>query len=612
MDPGTGAGWKVRSMVWVLVLIAVTSTTALAQLEVGDYTKLNLSGYLGFGYTGGWGSTTSSAHGTSIIGDLNLNGYYYHPNLLSFNVHPFYNRNQANSVTQTTANTSGFESSVNLFTGSHFPGSVSFSKQFFNAGEFGIPGAGFLSTDGSSQNFAVSWSELLPNYPTLTANFSDYGSSSTIVGATTQSEFSGLSLNLNSTYALAGFNLLGFYGYQSFNATVPDFLNSAMQTDTSSSTFGVSANHKIPLSGSFGASWNHSSYRPDGQDYGKNAFDNLLTTVSVQPTKRLVVTTQVNYVNNVAGLLQQTIATGGVFAPQVVDSTSSAVAANTQASYALWRNLGVTGYVNYIYQDFQGRQTSSTQYGGLMTFRYARPLFGVLFFNFGLVDTANQTGSNSLGFTGNLGMSRNFGRWETSADFSYQQSVQSVANLYTTSGVNYGGYVRRRLTMDMSFNANYRGTHNALTQIEGNSNRTDSMTVGFNWRRYSVSGAYSKSNGSSVLASNGTLVSTPVGPLITPNVMYFDGKAYTVSLSAVPTKRLKIYGYYTEVKSQTQSVLYSSNYGKRYNALIEYNVRKLAIRGGYTRTQQDISAVSAVPAVVNSYFFNISRWFDIF
>lgn len=611
MYPGTRASATFRAMRWLLLLVATTAT-AFSQVEIGDYTKLNLSGYLGFGYNGGWGSAFSSSHGTSVIGDLNLNGYYYNPNLLSFNVHPFYNRSQVNTVSQTTNDMSGFESTANIFGGSHFPGSISFSKQFFNSGEFGIPGAGLLTTDGSSQNFAISWGVLLPNYPTLNVSFSDYGSSSTVVGATSQSEFSGRTFNLTSAYRIAGFNLLGLYGHQSFTATVPDFLNSVTQTDSSSSNYGISANHKIPMSGSFGMSWNHSTYKPDGQEYGKNSFNNILTTVSVQPTSKLVISSQVNYVDNVAGLLQQNIATGGVFNPTVVDSHSSAVAADTQASYALWRTLGVTGYVNYIYQDFQGRQVTSTQYGGLATFRYSRPLFGMLFFNFGLVDSTNQTGQNTLGFTGNVGLTRNIGKWQTSADFSYQQSVQSLANLYTTSGVSYGAYVRRRLNMNTYFNTNYRGTHNALTQFDGNSNRSDSLTVGLSWRRYSVSGAYSNSSGSAVLSTTGTLVPTPLPPVLLPDLMYYNGKAYTISLAAVPTKRLKVYGYYTEVKSQTESAVFSSNHGKRYNALVEYNVRKLAIRGGFTRTQQDVSAVSSIPAVVNSYFFNISRWFDIF
>jgi hypothetical protein len=613
MSSGTrGSDSKVRKTACLVLFGLLWALSAQAQMTVGDNTTLSLAGWLGFGYNGGWQNFGPSAHSTSIIGDLNLNGSYYNPNFLSFNVHPYYNRNQTNSISQTTSNTSGFESILNVFGGSHFPGSVGYSKQFNSAGEAGLPGAGFLSTDGSSQNFTITWSELLPNLPTFTVNFSDYSSSSRVVGAATESSFAGQNLNLTSTYLLKGFQLRGFYNHQNVSFSLPEFLNpNTTSSQSSSSSYGVSAVHKLPLSGSFSASWTHMSYSSD-QSFGDNSDNNLNVGIGIVPIRKLSLATNVNYVDNVAGALQQTLVEGGVFAPIVVDTSSSSVSINNQAYYTLGHGFGLNGYVNYHRFSFRGQDYSTTQYGGLVTYRYARPLFGLLYFNFGLFNSANQTGNNNLGFTGNVGLTKKFGRWETNADFSYQQTLQTLIAIYTTSNINYGGYVRRRVNRDLSINGNFRAIHNVLTEYDGNSNRSESFGAGVSWRRYAVTGYYSQAKGSSVLTASGTLAPVPVGPILVPDIMYYNGRSYSISLAAVPIKRLTLTAYYTNVRSQTQSSVYSFNRGDRYNALVEYKFRKMAFRGGFTRTRQDISATSTLPALSNTYFANITRWFNIF
>ena len=94
--------------------------------------------------------------------------------------------------------------------------------------------------------------------------------------------------------------------------------------------------------------------------------------------------------------------------------------------------------------------------------------------------------------------------------------------------------------------------------------------------------------------------------------MYYNGKSYSVSVATVPIKRLTLTAYYTDVRSQTQTSVLSFNNGERYSGLAEYQFRKMAFRGGFTHTRQDLSAVTTLPAVVNTYFFSIQRWFNIF
>jgi len=598
-------------------MLVMLAAPAVGQLTVGDDTKLNLAGWVGFGYNGTYGSTFTSGHSTSVIGDVTLNGSYYNPNFLSFIVHPYYDRNQTNDVTGNTTNTSGFESSVNLFSGSHFPGAVSYSRQFTSAGEYGIPGSSLLSTDGSSQNFTVSWSALVPNYPTLSVNYSLFSNSATVVGATTESSTSGQNFNLNSTYLMHGFNLMGFLNHQSLSLSLPDFVNPNLTSnETSSTSYGVSAVHRLPMQGSFSASWNHTHYSGNNDASDGNGFNNVNVGATILPTHRLTLSSNVNYVDNVSGLLQQQLVTGGVFEPVLVHTATQGVTVDNQAYYTLGHGFGLSGFVNYLYQSFLSQSQSYLQYGGLVTYRYSKPILGMLYFNFGLANLSNDSdrspATNNLAFTGSLGLNKNIGRWETEADVSYQQSVQSIEGYYTTSNFNYGGYVRRKLRDSLRWTSNFRGMHNGLTQQEGDSNRSESLGTSLGFRRITLSGYYSQAKGTSVLSLNGTLVPTPVAPVVTSNVVYYDGKSYSVSLATVPIKHFTLTGYYTSVKSQTQTSVFSFNNGERYSGLAEYQFRKMAFRGGFTHTRQDISAVTTLPATVNTYFFSIQRWFNIF
>src|SRR4051812_50071045 len=106
---------------------------AAAQLEVGDNWSMNLSGDIGYNYHGNI-SDGLSGHSMGFAGDANLTGSYYNPNFLNFNVQPYYDRTQSNSVLGALTNTSGVNSNVNLFSGSHFPGSFSYSKGINSVG----------------------------------------------------------------------------------------------------------------------------------------------------------------------------------------------------------------------------------------------------------------------------------------------------------------------------------------------------------------------------------------------------------------------------------------------------------------------------------------------
>ena len=56
----------------------------------------------------------------------------------------------------------------------------------------------------------------------------------------------------------------------------------------------------------------------------------------------------------------------------------------------------------------------------------------------------------------------------------------------------------------------------------------------------------------------------------------------------------------------------SLNDTDRYYTRLDYNLRKLVLRAGYTRAYQSISASGTPPTTINTYFFGVSRWFNVF
>ena len=160
-------GWKA---VGIATVLAVGLSSA-AQVKVGDNLNMNLNGQASAGYTADYGNEIPSDHGVTFGGNANLTGYYYDPNFLNFNVNPFYDQSRLNSTSASTSNASGVNAAVNVFGGSNFPGSISYSKIYNNDQIFGIPGVANYTANGNSDTFGVHWGVYLPNYPTLSVGY---------------------------------------------------------------------------------------------------------------------------------------------------------------------------------------------------------------------------------------------------------------------------------------------------------------------------------------------------------------------------------------------------------------------------------------------------------
>jgi hypothetical protein len=138
-------------------------------------------------------------------GDAVAQGYYYSPKFLNFFVDPVYNRSQANSGQGSITDASSVNAGVNLFSGSHFPGSISFGEGFNSSGNYGFGTTpGLTTTTGRSHSFGIGWAELIPGAPPLSVQYSQTASSSSIFGTDQEDQRSTKNLNMFSNYKLDG------------------------------------------------------------------------------------------------------------------------------------------------------------------------------------------------------------------------------------------------------------------------------------------------------------------------------------------------------------------------------------------------------------------------
>src|ERR1700744_5398336 len=202
-------------MIAGVLLLALPSA---GQIVIGDNLNLNANGTLSANYSGTYGNQIASTHGVGLGGTLGLSGFFYNPNFVSFNINPYYNQSRSNSNFGSITDASGVTLSSAIFAGSHFPGSVNYSSNYNSTGNYGIPGITSLNTNGDSNSFGVSWSALLPEWPTLTVGYQMGGSNYSLYGTNENGDSSFRSLFLNSSYSIAGFGLGGGISHGSSNA----------------------------------------------------------------------------------------------------------------------------------------------------------------------------------------------------------------------------------------------------------------------------------------------------------------------------------------------------------------------------------------------------------
>jgi hypothetical protein len=602
---------------WILgATVLALTVAASAQVTVGDNITMNLNALASAGYTADYGSSIRSDHGLNFGGTGNLTGSYYTPTFLNFLVNPYYNQSRANSTSQSISDSSGVNASVFLFSGSRFPGSISYSKAYNSLGTFGAPGIPNFTSHGNSDAFSVGWGVNLENLPSLSFNYRQGHDNYSIYGTDASGNTGFRNFNANTNYRWNGFNLNGSYTRASNHSRYPILVSNEEETsDNHSNSFSVGASHDLPLQGSFSASYNRSSFNSDfSQINYSGTINTVVSNATFRPAARLTLSTTADFTDNLVGSLVQNIVTaGGVVQQQTPGEKSNSFDIMEVGSYNITQHILVTGTAERRQQTYFGKTYGSNSFTGAGS--YWNHLFGgtmscVLSVTRTMIDNTGQT---STGLLSTLNYQRRFGRWEVSGSGNYYQSTQTLLVGYTTSGFGYTAALGRKVGF-LRWNASAGGSRSLLNTSAGYSSRTQNYTTGITAKWLGVTGTYAKSDGTALLGGNGP-VPTPIPnsiPLPSDLILY-GGHSYGVGLGLNPTKHFTATASYSRAFSNTMNMAVGSDNNSE-NAVVrlQYQFRQMWFTAGYSKFVQGFSASGTPPADINSYYFGVQRWFNFF
>ena len=615
---------KVANYIIAITVLAMAQLAAAqqqpSQLAIGENTKLNAGGLFTFGYNGAYGDDVPSNHGLDLGFDGKVNGYYYNPKFISFTAHPYYDQSRANSSYQSLTGASGVDGTANFFTGTNFPGSVSYNYTDNSTGTLGLAGQPSFTTVGKSHGFGINWSALVPGLPTLSVGYSQGSGNSTLYGTDQKDDSSTKLFNVHSNYAISGFRLNGYFNHNSLDSTFPLFLSGEGESVQQSSghDFGFGAQHVLPVHGSFYVTYNRSSATsdyatttaPNESTSGLSSYTDSTETAnaSFHPTTKLTFSLNQNYTNNLTGYFTQSLGDNGAPLPGLnLGSGSYSSTYGGGMNYQFTNFLSGSVMATYYQQHYFGQSYTGQYLSG--TLNYSKRLWDMFSFSTSVIDSSNGQGQNAVGFVGNVNFFRRIGRWATSGQFSYSQNVQSQLITYTTSFYSYSANVHRRLPQGITWSAAFNGNHSGLSNVQGSSTRSESYSTSMSVRRFSVNALFSQANGVSLLGAGGI-----VSPTLTPGLtdfILFNGSSYGGGISVTPIKRMTISGSFSRAISNTLASTNSHNNTEVFNAQMQYHLRRIGLQAGYLRFTQGISAIGA-PANTTSYFVGMTRWFDFF
>ena len=601
----------VRLMMMGLLLAGVP---AAAQIQIGEADLSKLTGNLGAGYSGGYGNQETSNHTLALNGSASLNGFYYNPNFLSFNVDPSYGQNRANSTSRSVDSSSGVAFSSAIFSGSHFPGSVSYTQDYNSSGTFAVPGTPDLTTHGNARNLGVSWGETIPDLPSLSFFYNRSNSSASLYGTDATTDSASQNLGLRSTYNFHDFRLNASYTHSMSHADMPAFLQS--QAESSSSTgdgYSVGVSHKLPFNGGISGGYTHSDFSAESAGYTDNGtVNNTYANANFNPILKLSLIGNVNYVDNLAGNLTQVLLTGGIPGQFVTSNGSHSLDMTSLATYRVSGATSVDGIAGRREQSFLGQSYASTFFGGGVTTSHS--LFGgTLSGSLRLADylggAASGHSTSSLSLIANGNYTRIFAKWQFTGNFSYAQNQQTLLISYMTSSYTYGaGFLRR--FHSLRWTGAFAGTHSGFVQQAGSSNRSESYSTSLSSRHLTGSAGYSDASGVGILTPTGII--GPPEPNLSQQVL-FGGKSYTLSLGSSPIRRLILSASYSLSHGNTTSSALASSYRtKSFNALVQYRYRQMGFTGGYNRLQQGLGQPGIAPFDGSTFYVGVNRWFDFF
>ncbi len=578
-----------------------------AQVHLGDLSLTGTEG-LGVGYAAQYGDL-SSGHGLNWGSQTTINGSYYDPRFLNFSVVPYFNQSRANSDSASVSNATGITAVTNLFSGSRIPTSVNYAYSNDSLSNYNL-GEQSFTTHGSSTTFGVSSSVSLWKIPTIGVMYQQGGSASELYG-NNQEAFSHFhSFNLNTGYKLAGFRLHGGVGAHWGDSEIPNlFSEGSSNYDSSSRSYNVSATHNFPFHGGAGIGYDHETYSGSYTGgYNAGSFDLVNGNINMNPIQHLQISTDANFNDNLAGVLQQTITTtNGVIVINSDGHRSNSFLSSTVANYSGFNSIGLSGGYTYAQQEFAGGLYSSHALHGQISYSKRNLLGGMFNATFGVTENIRQI--NYRGYNVLASWSRRFGAWGVTAGGSYNRDTQTVLLAYTTTGYSFSGSVNRKLG-SFSWSAAAATSKSKFNQLGDAASKAESLSSTLSAKRFSVGGTYTDSSGNSFLTSTGLASNTLPGDVLISPVL-FGGHSYSVSGAVYPFRSLELNGSYVNARSSTLfEAVSSANTTSSTNLRLTWLFRKLSFTAGYTNFNQGFSASPTGPTSFSSFYFGLQRWFN--
>jgi hypothetical protein len=609
---------RIASLALVGLLVALPAS---AQVKFGALTA-GMDGTLGVGYGASYAPDQPTGTGLGLTGFGNLQGNYYDPRFLTYAVSGAYNRSESNTqgAGGSLTNGSNIGAGVGLFTGSHFPASISWGKTFGTSGTYGLPGGvqGFV-TDGDSTQFSAGWSAMLPNLPTLAASYNQISSTTSIFGTSQEDHSTSRNLNLQSNYRLDGWPMSAHLAEVFLTTQTPSFLSAgeANVGDEHATNLNFSTNHKLPLYGGVGLSYSYDSYSGgSGGTRDSGSGNSFSVNASFVPTRRFTTQFQFQYNGNLQSQVENQLIGAGSVAPRVnLGSNSHTLSFSNSDSFLILSNLGASCNFSRVQQEVYGTTIAEDTWSAVVNYHFQRALWGSVLLYAGANDLAENGANQGASLSAGANFSRLIKAWQFGGGFSYQQSVQTIVALVTTSNYSYNASVGRPLTRRLVWNADFHGFHSGFNQVAGLSNKTEGVGTNLLYRGFALAANYSESVGTSLITQNG-LVAVPVGiptPVLGANqYLQTSGKSYSVSASGT-LRQLVLTTAYTNVNEATSSPSANSNNSSTVMfANASYPWRKMGFVAGYTHLTQGVGMSGGGPASFSSYYIGIQRWFKPF
>ena len=608
-----------RAMMAIGAIVLALAVSAAAQLEVGDNTSLRLNGNVQVGYSGDYSNAAPSDHGLTPGGNADLSGYYYSPNFLSFDAQTYYNQSRLNSTEQSVFQTTGFAGSAEIFGGSHYAGSIGYTKTFNSEGGYTLPGAGSLTTKGNTQNLSLTWGLHFPDLPQVQFHFNDGDSENSLLGSNENTSAHTKLFGVQVTHKWSGFNLTGAYDHSTANELVPDLVTGQgpQISDSSTNAFNVGASHNLPMRGAFEVSYSRSDLNANysGADYN-GTVDTVAAGASFAPLSRLNVSVNTQYTDNLSGSLYQPLVTSGAAVPaSVLSYATQSFTVTGQQTYSIGnfiQNLNLVAIETHQDQTVMGASFSGSSLSQMVN--YGRPVFG------GFMNATASISENivdfgqdptTIGTYENLSYTRALHGWELAGSGNYSRSMETALLEYTSSGYGYTASVSRKFGSGKFWNVVANGQKIKYDQVNTAATYAQSYSTSFSVRNYGISGSFSKSSGDTILTPTG-LVSAPL-PIPAADALFLKGDSYSVSAFGSPTHGMLLSASYVRaVNDIFGNTTVSRNANGQVIVQFQHKLRQLWLQGGFFTLNQAISVSGQPPVKTGSFYIGISRWFNFF